>query len=52
MNKVFVWESDGDDDEEFELLLVFLLGMCNYIILGGYLKLKIEFEYLVKCECL
>ena len=51
MNKAFVRESDGDDDEE-ELQAVpsFPPGTRNYITPAGHSRLKAELEELVKRE--
>jgi len=50
MNKAFVRESDGDDDEELEPSLKLPSGTRNYITPGGHARLKSELEHLVKRE--
>ena len=50
MNKAFVRESDGDDDEELEPSLNLPSGTRNYITPGGHARLKSELEHLVKRE--
>ena len=50
MNKAFVRESDGDDEEELEASLKLPSGTRNYITPGGHARLKSELEHLVKRE--
>jgi transcription elongation factor GreB len=50
MNKAFVREGDGDDDEELEPALKLPGGTRNYITPAGHQKLKDELEHLVKRE--
>lgn len=50
MNKAFVRESDGEDDEELEPSLKLPAGTRNYITPAGYARLKDELEHLVKRE--
>jgi len=50
MNKAFVRESDGDDDEELEPALKLPAGTRNYITPAGHARLKSELEHLVKRE--
>ena len=50
MNKAFVRESDGDDDEELEPSLKLPAGTRNYITPGGHARLRNELEELVKRE--
>ena len=50
MNKAFVRESDGDDEEEFESAPSLPSGTRNYITPAGHLRLKSELEHLVKRE--
>jgi len=50
MNKAFVRESDGDDDEELEPALNLPAGTRNYITPAGHARLKSELEHLVKRE--
>lgn len=50
MNKAFVRESDGDDDEDVEPSLKLPTGTKNYITPAGHARLKDELEYLVKRE--
>ena len=50
MNKAFVRESDGEDEDEFQSLPSFPAGARNYISPAGYARLKSELEELVKRE--
>lgn len=50
MNKAFVRESDGEDDEELEPSLKLPAGTRNYITPAGHARLKEELEHLVKRE--
>jgi len=50
MNKAFVRESDGADDEELAPALKLPAGTRNYITPGGHVRLKSELENLVKRE--
>ena len=50
MNKAFVREGDGDDDEELEATLKLPAGTRNYITPAGHARLKDELEHLVKRE--
>lgn len=50
MNKAFVRESDGEDEEELEPSLKLPSGTRNYITPGGHARLKDELEHLVKRE--
>lgn len=50
MNKAFVRESDGDDDEELQPALRIPPGTRNYITPAGHARLKSELEHLVKRE--
>ncbi len=50
MNKAFVRESDGDDEEELSPSLKLPPGSKNYITPGGHARLKDELEHLVKRE--
>ena len=50
MNKAFVRESDGDEDEELQPALKLPAGTKNYITPGGHARLKSELEHLVKRE--
>lgn len=50
MNKAFVRESDGDDDEELQPVLGIPHGTPNYITPAGHARLKEELEHLVKRE--
>ncbi len=50
MNKAFVRESDGEDDEELAPALKLPAGTRNYITPGGHVRLKSELENLVKRE--
>ncbi len=50
MNKAFVRESDGDDDDELLPALKFPAGTPNYITPAGHARLKDELEHLVKRE--
>ena len=50
MNKAFVRESDGDDEEELPPGLQIPAGAPNYITPAGHARLKNELEHLVKRE--
>ena len=50
MNKAFVRESDGDDEEELSPSLKLPPGTRNYITPAGHSRLKDELEHLVKRE--
>ena len=50
MNKAFVRESEGDDDEELQPALRIPPGTRNYITPAGHARLKSELEHLVKRE--
>ena len=50
MNKAFVRETDGDDDEEIQPSLSLPSGARNYISPAGHARLKDELEELVKRE--
>ena len=50
MNKAFVRESDGEDDEELQPSLTLPAGTRNYITPAGHARLKSELEHLVKRE--
>lgn len=51
MNKAFVRESEGDDDDdEIEPALKLPVGTRNYITPAGHARLKAELEHLVKRE--
>ena len=50
MNKAFVRESEGDDDEELAPSLKLPHGARNYITPAGHERLKSELENLVKRE--
>ena len=50
MNKAFVREGDGDDEEELEPALKLPAGTRNYITPAGHARLKDELEHLVKRE--
>lgn len=51
MNKAFVRESEGDDDDdELEPALKLPVGTRNYITPAGHARLKAELEHLVKRE--
>ena len=50
MNKAFVRETEGDDDEELEPSLKLPAGTRNYITPAGHGRLKSELEHLVKRE--
>ena len=50
MNKAFVRESDGDDEEGVQPALHIPPGSRNYITPAGHARLKEEFEHLVKRE--
>lgn len=50
MNKAFVRESDGDEDDELPPSLALPAGTRNYISPSGHERLKVELESLVKRE--
>ena len=50
MNKAFVREADGDDDESLEPALKLPPGTRNYITPAGHSRLRDELEHLVKRE--
>lgn len=50
MNKAFVRESDGEDEEELSSSLQLPAGTRNYITPAGHARLKDELEHLVKRE--
>ena len=50
MNKAFVRESDGDDEEGLSPSLKLPPGTRNYITPAGHARLKDELEHLVKRE--
>lgn len=50
MNKAFVRETDGDDDEKIQPSLSLPSGARNYITPAGHARLKNELEELVKRE--
>ncbi|MBU1365764.1 MAG: transcription elongation factor GreB [Gammaproteobacteria bacterium] len=50
MNKAFVRESDGDDEEDLPPALKLPAGTRNYITPAGHARLKDELEHLVKRE--
>lgn len=50
MNKAFVRESDGDEDEELEPSLKLPAGTRNYITPAGHARMREELEHLVKRE--
>lgn len=50
MNKAFVKESDGEDDEALQPALRIPAGARNYITPAGHARLKDELEHLVKRE--
>lgn len=50
MNKAFVRESEGDDNEELQPALRIPPGTRNYITPAGHARLKAELEHLVKRE--
>ncbi|NHC05858.1 transcription elongation factor GreB [Azonexus fungiphilus] len=50
MNKAFVRESDGEDDEALQPALRIPAGARNYITPAGHARLKDELEHLVKRE--
>lgn len=50
MNKAFVREADGEDEEELQSSLVLPAGTRNYISPAGHARLKSELEELVKRE--
>lgn len=50
MNKAFVRESDGEDDEALQPALRIPAGVRNYITPAGHARLKDELEHLVKRE--
>ncbi len=50
MNKAFVREGDGDDEEQLEPSLKLPPGTRNYITPAGHARLRDELENLVKRE--
>ena len=50
MNKAFVRESDGDDEENLSPSLKLPPGSKNYITPAGHARLKDELEHLIKRE--
>lgn len=50
MNKAFVRENDGEDDEALQPALRIPAGARNYITPAGHARLKDELEHLVKRE--
>ena len=50
MNKAFVKESDGDDEEGVSTSLKLPAGARNYITPAGHARLRDELEHLVKRE--
>jgi transcription elongation factor GreB len=50
MNKAFVRENDGDDEEDLSPSLKLPPGTRNYITPAGHARLKDELEHLVKRE--
>lgn len=50
MNKAFVRESEGDDEEDPQAAPALPAGTRNYITPGGHARLKSELEHLVKRE--
>lgn len=50
MNKAFVRESDGEDEEDLPSALALPSGTRNYITPGGHARLKAELEHLIKRE--
>ncbi len=50
MNKAFVRETEGDEDEELSPSLKLPPGTRNYITPAGHARLKAELEHLVKRE--
>jgi transcription elongation factor GreB len=50
MNKAFVRENDGEDDEDLQPALRIPPGTRNYITPAGHARLKDELEHLVKRE--
>ena len=50
MNKAFVRESDGDDEEEQDASLKLPQGTRNYITPGGYARIKDELDHLLRTE--
>lgn len=50
MNKAFVREGEGDEDEELAPSLKLPAGARNYITPSGHARLKSELEHLVKRE--
>lgn len=50
MNKSFVRESDGDDEDEFGTVPALPAGTRNYITPAGHARLRDELEELVKRE--
>ena len=50
MNKAFVRENDGDDDEEVDSSLKLPQGTRNYITPGGYARIRDELDHLLRTE--
>ena len=50
MNRAFVREANGDDDESLEPSLKLPPGTRNYITPAGHSRLRDELEHLVKRE--
>lgn len=50
LNKAFVREGEGEDDDEVEPALKLPVGTRNYITPAGHARLKEELEHLVKRE--
>jgi transcription elongation factor GreB len=50
MNKAFVRESEGEDEEDLPPTLTLPSGTRNYITPGGHARLKAELEHLIKRE--
>jgi len=50
MNKAFVREGEGEDEEDLPPALALPLGTRNYITPGGHARLKAELEHLIKRE--
>lgn len=50
MNKAFVRESEGEEEEEAQAVPNLPAGTRNYITPGGHARLKSELEHLVKRE--
>ena len=50
MNKAFVKESDGDEDDESPAVPALPPGGKNYMTAFGHVRMRLEFEHLVKVE--